>query len=72
MPADLRKTPATTASIIQTRDVRSMDKFHHVLEGVAADVKIINVDTDMVIPKSISKPITARPCRGCSEQTLQR
>src|SRR3954451_8069928 len=32
------------------REVRSMEKFT-TLEGVAAPLKIINVDTDMIIPK---------------------
>jgi 3-isopropylmalate/(R)-2-methylmalate dehydratase small subunit len=36
--------------------VRSMDKFT-TLEGVAAPLKIINVDTDMIIPKQYLKTI---------------
>ena len=38
------------------REVRSMDKFT-TLEGVAAPLKIINVDTDMIIPKQYLKTI---------------
>src|SRR3954453_22027540 len=37
-------------------EVRSMEKFT-TLEGVAAPLKIINVDTDMVIPKQYLKTI---------------
>src|SRR6476469_8909336 len=40
----------------RTREVRSMDKFT-TLEGVAAPLKIINVDTDMIIPKQYLKTI---------------
>ena len=50
------KPPAQQLSIIPTREVRSMDKFT-TLEGVAAPLKIINVDTDMVIPKQYLKTI---------------
>ena len=39
-----------------SREVRSMDKFT-TLEGVAAPLKIINVDTDMIIPKQYLKTI---------------
>ena len=38
------------------REVRPMDKFT-TLEGVAAPLKIINVDTDMIIPKQYLKTI---------------
>jgi hypothetical protein len=38
------------------QEVRSMDKFT-TLEGVAAPLKIINVDTDMIIPKQYLKTI---------------
>src|SRR5687768_274575 len=38
------------------REVRSMEKFT-TLEGVAAPLKIINVDTDMIIPKQYLKTI---------------
>src|SRR6476619_7320606 len=38
------------------REARSMDKFT-TLEGVAAPLKIINVDTDMIIPKQYLKTI---------------
>src|SRR5262252_11178320 len=34
----------------------TMDKFNH-LEGVAAPLKMINVDTDMIIPKQYLKTI---------------
>src|SRR3954464_15089496 len=37
-------------------EVRSMEKFT-TLEGVAAPLKIINVDTDMIIPKQNLKTI---------------
>ncbi len=37
-------------------EIRAMDKFT-VLEGVAAPLKIINVDTDMIIPKQYLKTI---------------
>src|SRR5258708_145240 len=43
-------------SSISRQEVRSMDKFTR-LEGVAAPLKIINVDTDMVIPKQYLKTI---------------
>ncbi len=38
------------------RDVRTMDKFT-VLESVAAPLRIINIDTDMIIPKQYLKTI---------------
>src|SRR5258708_13740291 len=43
-------------SSISSQKVRSMDKFT-TLEGVAAPLKIINVDTDMIIPKQYLKTI---------------
>src|SRR5271169_1484779 len=43
-------------SSIPTRSAFHMDKFT-TLEGVAAPLKIINVDTDMVIPKQYLKTI---------------
>src|SRR5262245_44355747 len=38
------------------QEPRTMDKFTH-LEGVAAPLKMINVDTDMIIPKQYLKTI---------------
>src|SRR6202012_4263122 len=43
-------------SSIPTKKLRPMDKFT-TLEGVAAPLKIINVDTDMIIPKQYLKTI---------------
>ena len=54
-----------------------MDKFT-VLEGVAAPLKVINVDTDMIIPKQYLKTIkrtgSARACsrRSASTTTAAR
>jgi 3-isopropylmalate/(R)-2-methylmalate dehydratase small subunit len=48
--------PENAFSSISSQEVRSMDKFT-TLEGVAAPLKIINVDTDMVIPKQYLKTI---------------
>ena len=48
----LRKLPF----VYSNQEVQPMDKFT-TLEGVAAPLKIINVDTDMVIPKQYLKTI---------------
>ncbi|MEA2912566.1 MAG: 3-isopropylmalate/(R)-2-methylmalate dehydratase small subunit, partial [Bradyrhizobium sp.] len=48
--------PENVFSSISSQEVRSMDKFT-TLEGVAAPLKIINVDTDMVIPEQYLKTI---------------
>jgi 3-isopropylmalate/(R)-2-methylmalate dehydratase small subunit len=47
---------AAKAAPVPTTEVQAMDKFT-VLEGVAAPLKIINVDTDMIIPKQYLKTI---------------
>jgi 3-isopropylmalate/(R)-2-methylmalate dehydratase small subunit len=49
---------AMTVAVVRAFDVeaRQMEKFT-VLEGVAAPLKMINVDTDMVIPKQYLKTI---------------
>src|SRR5260370_24618497 len=57
-------------SSISSQEVRSMDKFT-TLEGVAAPLKIINVDTDMVIPKQYLKTIK-RTCLGKGLFSQQR
>src|ERR1700722_2128501 len=45
-----------TLFVNSNQEVRSMEKFT-TLEGVAAPLKIINVDTDMIIPKQYLKTI---------------
>ena len=48
-----------------------MEKFT-TLEGVAAPLKIINVDTDMIIPKQYLKTIKrTASARACSGTALQ-
>src|SRR6185503_5843673 len=51
-PPGLTKDPARLAG----RSTRFMEKFT-VLEGVAAPLRVINVDTDMIIPKQYLKTI---------------
>jgi len=47
----------------------AMDKFN-TLEGVAAPLKIINVDTDMIIPKQYLKTIKRTGLgKGCSRSS---
>ncbi len=49
-----------------------MDKFT-TLEGVAAPLKIINVDTDMIIPKQYLKTIKRTGlARACSPNSATR
>src|ERR1700736_393263 len=52
----IRDKPRTLFLNPKLREVRSMENFT-TLEGVAAPLKIINVDTDMIIPKQYLKTI---------------
>ena len=51
-----RPLPGSTMEHAETGLIHVMDKFT-VLEGVAAPLKMINVDTDMIIPKQYLKTI---------------
>src|SRR5258707_1300663 len=55
LPKRFRDKPVAIYLILK-REARSMEKFT-TLEGVAAPLKIINVDTDMIIPKQYLKTI---------------
>ena len=63
IPASLRALPSLRRfgkgrETSSRHTERNMDKFT-TLTGVAAPLPIMNVDTDMIIPSSISKPFSA-------------
>jgi 3-isopropylmalate/(R)-2-methylmalate dehydratase small subunit len=49
-------TAAPSSAIQQSKEKAQMDKFT-TLEGVAAPLRIVNVDTDMIIPKQYLKTL---------------